>query len=349
MNIRQAVPADNAALVELTSLTSMKGEISIRIDRYPDFFLLLQERGLYTVFVAEEQGNIVGSFSAVHEEFQIDGAHERMYYIGDLKVHPARQNSRIAFLLVLAMWKHCLESGGDICFGTAAFGNSKVTPFFDGRAGFPAFTNIGTFHVHQMLPSQRLHAPSGYDIAAVNDTAGLHLEYNYYYQKYRFSPLFNERSFTDAVTFRAIAGGTVRATMSLVDVGHLKQNVLVGLPMAASLVLRSLRIINACMHSFIVPRFNSPIKILYIRAFAADDGFEDALDALIAHARKYAFDKAYSFVTIGIHERDPLMPYFKRHGKFVFKSVGYVTSLKHRTEVIRRIGAGIPFEDYSLI
>ena len=52
---------DNRQLIELTSSSGMTGEISLRIDRKPDFFGLLNMRGESKVFVAVDHETIIGS------------------------------------------------------------------------------------------------------------------------------------------------------------------------------------------------------------------------------------------------------------------------------------------------
>lgn len=46
-----ATPSDNQQLIKLTAASGMMGEISLRIDRKPDFFSLLKMRGETRVFV----------------------------------------------------------------------------------------------------------------------------------------------------------------------------------------------------------------------------------------------------------------------------------------------------------
>src|SRR3972149_6726561 len=99
IEIRECYLSDNEGLLELTSLTPMKGQISIRNDRYPDFFRILSLRSSNSllnynnseltpelstdssyfqeemngsiVIVAVDKNKIVGSFSAVEESMLI--------------------------------------------------------------------------------------------------------------------------------------------------------------------------------------------------------------------------------------------------------------------------------------
>ena len=71
MAIRIAIPGDNKKLVALSKLTPMDGNISICIQRDPDFFSLLKKKGCPQVFIAEENNEIIGCISIVQEEMVI--------------------------------------------------------------------------------------------------------------------------------------------------------------------------------------------------------------------------------------------------------------------------------------
>jgi hypothetical protein len=68
IKIREALPSDNEGLLQLTSVTPMKGQISIRIDRNPDFFRLLSMRGQSKTLIAEQSGTLAGCFSVSNIE-----------------------------------------------------------------------------------------------------------------------------------------------------------------------------------------------------------------------------------------------------------------------------------------
>ena len=113
MNIREATASDNEGLLNLTAATSMEARISIRIDRQPDFFSLIRQRGKYKVFVAEEGNRIIGSFSAVMERMIINSIPEPCCYICDLKVHPEYRGGSVALRLLKTMRDFLIDSGAD--------------------------------------------------------------------------------------------------------------------------------------------------------------------------------------------------------------------------------------------
>jgi hypothetical protein len=70
---------------------------------------------------------------------------------------------------------------------------------------------------------------------------------------------------------------------------------------------------------------------------------------LVNHARNIAYKKSYSFVSIGLHEKDPLHKSFGGLFKMSFYSVGMLVSIKNNRALIEKVINGIPFEDYSLV
>ena len=82
---RIATNDDNQQLIELTSASGMMGEISLRIDRKPDFFKLLNMRGESKVFVALEGDTIIGSICVSQQEVYVGGQITPLQYFADFK------------------------------------------------------------------------------------------------------------------------------------------------------------------------------------------------------------------------------------------------------------------------
>src|SRR5712675_1161982 len=99
MEIREASTDDNKQLLSLTSQNAMEGTISLRIDRNPDFFSLLRERGSSITYVAEHNHKIIGCFSCSESRVYINRVPTRIHYLSDLKVDGNRQGSVAAFRL----------------------------------------------------------------------------------------------------------------------------------------------------------------------------------------------------------------------------------------------------------
>jgi N-acetylglutamate synthase-like GNAT family acetyltransferase len=347
--IREALSTDNAGLLQLTSVTPMKGQISIRIDRNPDFFSLLRMRGHSKTIVAEENGTIVGCFSVSNIETLVNGTFEKVYYLADLKIHPLYAGKTLAGRLLNKMEANIRKAEADLLFCTAAFGNEKVMPLFGGRARFPKFRYTGTFRVLQIIPLARTITSDKYKIMEVVMNDDIIEFYNQFYSRYHFAPKFSESTLSGTRTIAVLYNNCIKASVSLIDVSSSKQNVLTGLPFFLNCVVSGFGLLNRIFHVINLPKIGSPVKILYIKAFAFRDGNEDALDLLIQHSRKLAFLEKYCYLTVGIHEKDPLVRFFDKYLHFTFKSMGFILSMQGNTDKVNRICNGVLFEDYSLV
>ena len=93
--VRDATAADNAGLVELARSCPMRGDITMCVERAPDFFALSRLEGhRWRVGIAEDRGTVVGCVAASERLAYVNGAATRTAYVGDLKVHPAHRNRR---------------------------------------------------------------------------------------------------------------------------------------------------------------------------------------------------------------------------------------------------------------
>jgi GNAT superfamily N-acetyltransferase len=347
--IREATRGDNEGLLSLTALTPMGGEIAIRSDRYPDFFSLLDRRGPSHVLVAEKDGAIVASLSANRVAVYVDEKPESVYYVGDLKVHPGHRKSGLATVLLKAMQRDLHAAGADLILCTAAFGNKRVLSYMEGRAGLPRTVALGVFRVYQFLPLRRPRGGGVYEVREEPEHPEMLELYDDHFRDYQFGPIVGPGTLRDARHWVARSDGKIRASLSLLDVGDSRQNVIIRLPFALRSLVPIVRALRRIVPGPELPAEGTPVRTLYIKALACHPGHERALDPLIREARVLAFKENYHFVAIGLHERDPLGARLARVPKFTFRSLGFVTGLRRGRDELDALTRRIPYEDYSLV
>ena len=354
IQIREAEPADNEALLALTRITPMAGTISIRTDRDPDFFALFRLRGTGKVFVAARGREILGCISGTMRTVYVSGEPETVAYIGDLKVHPRFSGARIGLRLVQALEAHLRSIGVDICVSVAAEGNHRVMSFFAGRLGTPQWAPLGKFLVDEMLPSPFRTNARHYRIeaAAPRDVPELAALIDRFHRTRQFAPRLSEDEiaggFSNGPVLVARTAGNIVATLSLYDPGTVKRSVLLDAPKTLRAALTLLRTATRPLGGFEVPRVGEPLRLLFIRNFACDERHSEAFEALLSAARAEAFRKRFLFVALGLHERDPLRDIVRTIPRFKFQSVGLVTSLG-RPSRLKALQSGVPFEDFALV
>lgn len=346
MLIRQAIQSDSPALIKLSALAPMKGSIGLRIDRNPDFFNLLKERGSFKVFVAEDSnGDIMGSFSAALQYFCINQHTRPVHYLCDLKIHPSQKSTTLAFRLVKEMHRYLKDTGADLLFCTAADGNHPVMNFFEGRAGIPMFKNSANFIVNQILP-RKLSEHIAFQ--EENDTGLLVDFYNRYYSSYCFRPAIDR--IIGCTNFSMRRGNELKAAVSVYDPALLKQNVLVRYPFSTSIALSLLRFAKTFFPLPPIPSKREPLRILYVKYFGFAPEEESAFLHLIQEARHFAYLNNYHFLSIGIDEKDIFLnKLIKPLSRFQFRSTGMISSLRNDTGILESIRNGLSYEDFSLV
>jgi predicted N-acetyltransferase YhbS len=358
--IRQADEADNEGLLTLTRITPMAGVISLRIDREPDFFALLRLRGRSKVFVAARGRQIIGCVSVALRTAYISEVPETIAYIGDLKVDPSFSGSLVAVRLIKALETDMRLAGIDVGFCVAADGNHRVMPFFEARLGMPRWVPLGRFLVNGLVPSPFKSYSKHYSIDAAQtaDMPAIASLLDHYHRSRHFAPQLGKDEIATALyasveapfprTFVARRGQSVVATLTLSDTGPVKRNVLLNAPPLVKGALSLLRVAAAPFPGFHVPRMGQALRLLSARYVACEDGHHAALEALLALARAEAFRYRFTFLMLGLHERDPLRSLVRGIPKFTFSSLAFATSLAD-PELLEKRVEGIPFEDYALV
>ena len=360
IEIREAVAADNDALLALTRVTPMAGNISLRIDRDPDFFALLQARGESIVFVATCEGKVIGCMSAAIHPAYVGGVAETMAHANDLKVHPLFTGRRLAVRLIAAVENYLRARRIDLSFNLVADGNQRVMALAEGRHGTPVQVMLGRFFVDQLLPSPfrrrsgryLAEEPRAEDLPEIADILDRSNRERTFAPPVVVADLVARTESTEPGLFRKTLvvrdQGRVIATLTIEDTQNLRQNVLIGLPASLRFALGMLRMLALPVPRLSIPRIGAPLATLYVRLMACAQGHEAALRPLIAEARVEAFRRRYTFLSVGLHERDPLRCVVAGIPRFTFTSHAMATSLITPNRV-KILVDQVPYEDFALV
>jgi hypothetical protein len=89
--------------------------------------------------------------------------------------------------------------------------------------------------------------------------------------------------------------------------------------------------------------------MLYIKYLAVESYNKQLVKLLVNYARNIAYEKSYSYVSIGLHEKDTFNDCLSGFAKLTFRSIGMLISIKNNRDLINKVKKGIPYEDYSLV
>jgi predicted N-acetyltransferase YhbS len=346
---RSATPSDNQQLLELTSGAGMDGEIALRIDRHPDFFRLLKLRGESKAFVAVDNGTIIGSVCVSLQQKFVGGEIFPVQYIGDLKVATSYRNNGIGLQLCNEAANYVLTKGTDLVFLTVSKGNTKPFAFFKNRPHIPDFESVGSFNIHQFVGKKRKAFHPAYTLEATSSTEELIQFLNSNSSKYQLGSVITAEKLEDIGSFVVRQNKKIIAAICLIDTMQFKQNVVTRLSPKLKYLLSGINSIYKISGISRMPLVNQPVRMIYIKYLAANSGEKELVRLMINHARNIAYDKSYSFVSFGLHEKDPMNKYFSGMLKLTFNSVGMLLSVKNNKQLVEAVKTGIPFEDYSLV
>ena len=346
---RLATISDNHQLIDLTAVTGMKGDIALRIDRNPDFFQLLNLRGESKVFVALDGDTIIGSICISFQQVYVGGQIFPLLYIGDFKVAASHRNRGIGLELCNQMANYVVPADCDLSFLNVAKGNDKPFSFFTNRPHIPDFETIGLFVIHQFLGKKKLARHPQHKIEESPVTEELIRYLNARYSQYELGPVITKDKLEGTHLLVIREDKEIIAAICLADTMAVKQNVVMRLSVKLKILIKILNAFSWLTGFSKMPQLNEPVRMIYIKYMAVKDNRQDLVKFIAHYARNRVYEKGYSFVSIGLHERDPLNQCFSGLFKLTFKSVGMLLSIKNNKNLIEKVKQGIPFEDYSLV
>ena len=149
--IRSAQPPDNKPLIALAAACPMVGDITMCVERSPDFFALPRLEGdECRVGVADIDGEVAGCIMAATRHSYLNGIPVRTGYGGDLKVHPPFRGGPSADALIEFVRETLRNLGGDTLplLSTALAGNRPMERRASGPRGLPVSQRFATIDVH---------------------------------------------------------------------------------------------------------------------------------------------------------------------------------------------------------
>jgi ribosomal protein S18 acetylase RimI-like enzyme len=349
ISYRLACKADNEQLLGLSSGAEMAGETGLRIDRFPDFFGLLQMRGDTKVFIALDDQKIIGSLCATLQYVYVGGKVYPLQYVGDFKIHKSYRNQGIGLRLCDEMASYVISVGSDLAFLNVSMGNTNPLSFFRNRPNVPDFDNIGVFHSYQFIGRKNRSSQTNNIVESAKVTTELINFWNDHHRNYELGPVVTEKKLEETESYVIRREGKIVAAMCLVDTMNVKQNVVTKISWKMKNLLRLINALRSLTGLAKMPGINSPVQMIYIKYLSIKNNDKRLARMLLDHARNLVYEKSYSFVSIGLHEKDPVKACFSGIFKLTFKSVGMLLSIKNNRDLVGTVKQGVPFEDFSLV
>jgi ribosomal protein S18 acetylase RimI-like enzyme len=345
---REAVPKDDSSLLKLMNSTGMPGIIQLMTTRAPSFFDLISKRGLSKVIVAEKKDQIVGAICATHETAYINKIPTKLFYISDFRVDYTHRNQGIGLQLTNKAVDYMEEQDADFVFLNVSKGNKRPFVFFGNRKHYPDFQNIGIFNIYQFLGSKK-KTNNEFRVEKIILNKEIIDFLNDFYKSNELAPVIKANQFQDTTIFKVEEKGKLIGVMCIADYNNCKQHIVIKLPWYLRLFISIMNLIRTIAGNNLLPSTNQPIKMLYIKYLAVKRKDRNLIKSLIRTAQNEVYSKSYSFVSLGLHEKDPLIQRLPGFFRITFNSVGMLVTMKNNQKGMDLVKKGIPYKDFSTV
>ena len=321
--IRDATPADNEQLIALAAACSMTGDISLRIDRSPDFFALNRLEGqVWRVGVAERAGMIVGCVAISERLAYVNARERRTGYVGDLKVHPAHRNTRIADELSLYAERACgqLPPAAPVMI-TVLAGNRAMERRLPGPRGVPVLRRIGTIRTHSIpiLWRRRVNDPGSIQVASAGwtDIDEMIALWSSVAPLRQLAPVLSARAMADWIlaapgldisSYRLArsSNGELLGFLAMWDQRVFKQLTVVAYSARMKAARSAFNLLVPIVGGERMPPVGSALNCVSIAHICVPAGQPRVLRALIISGYNELRGSGCSFMNVGLDRRDPL-------------------------------------------
>jgi hypothetical protein len=323
IRVRDADASDNAALIALAAACPMRGDLTMCMDRAPDFFALARLEGeRWRVGAAERDGEIAGCVAASMRSAYVDGYVTPTGYAGDLKVHPAHRNGDAADALTRFASSTLRGFGGNalLTLVTVLEGNRAMERRAVGPRGLPRLTRFATLDVHAVpFLWARAESIRGLSVRAARreDLDEMGALWRAVAPARQLAPALDaERlaAFIEAAPGLTIedylvarrGDGRIAGFLALWDQRRLKQLRVLGYSRRLSLARTALDAIALVSGTPRLPAVGSALPSLAALHLCVPDTAPEVLRALLLHAHAVHRRTDQLFLTLALDQRDPL-------------------------------------------
>ena len=296
----------------------MEADISLCMERDPDFFALARARGHGRTLVAELEDRIVACGSVCRRTAYLMGEPSEMGHVADVKVDSQFRRVGLARRIMDEIALGESEGTPAPYVGTAAAGNTAtdamVKRFGEGRTLF----RLGEFTSYQLLPLLRYRVASGLEIgrAEPRDECELVEFLDAYHRRYSFAPVFRDGGFTKLLdrspgmelgSYRiARRRGRILASVAVWDESAVKQSRLCRMNARLRWMSRLMRTVGKVLPLPPFPAEGELLRFVYLRHPAFADRAIDALAGLVRSTVNELLSQRLHFALFTCADGDPI-------------------------------------------
>lgn len=330
----RAGPELDARLLEFTASIGTGTNLRIALDRSPSFFGALDVEGEDPDVVAFVQGDrVVGCGAMTQRPVYLNGSRQAgcVGQLGSARVDPEFRGGTVVARCFRLLHEWHLERPARVFLTTILEDNLQAREIFEsGRAGLPRYLDRGRLVTLScpVGPRHRGAAPKSRGIDVVAGQSGDEEEVVEFWREHgprrQFYPAYGVDHLRAAggllrglgignlVLARAGDGGELLATLGLWDQSAFRRWVVHGLPRGLHLCAPVLGALARIAGGLPLPRPGEALRQCFAATTCVADDDAVVFAALLDGARRQLALAGGGWLTLGLHERDPLLASARR-------------------------------------
>ncbi|MEJ2585089.1 MAG: hypothetical protein P8Z38_08595, partial [Robiginitalea sp.] len=217
------------------------------------------------------------------------------------------------------------------------------------RENYPDFDNIGTFTIYQYFGRYAKRSFPGISFEILKPSDEVLGFINSYYINYELGPCITLKSLEGAHLTGVYQDGKLKAIFGIDNLDEVKQNVVLKIPLFLRLFKGFMNLIRPLTGTVALPGIQQPIRMLYFKFLFLCEPEKNLIQAIFRKVQHEAYQLNYPFISISLHERDPLQKLVPKRWRIPFHSVGMLVSMKNNRDLIAKIQSGVPYKDFSTV
>jgi ribosomal protein S18 acetylase RimI-like enzyme len=334
VSIRVADDADNAELLDLEKMCPQGTSLVLQFDRSPDFFLRSRVYDNYKIYVAEEEGKIVGTVGATLKEFNMGEEVVKGFYIYDLRVHPTFRGRGIGSKLVQQAVAEGNEA--DLAYGHIMEGNHPSIALFK-RLGFQNIHDHMLLNVplykRQEQTANKVRKMTRDDVPSVVDLINEHYRNHDFFAPLNIDNFLKRtRQLTDhglQSTQIVEAENRIVACAGLWDYSRILRPSILRVTARLKMLTYILKFANLFTNTMKLPSVGEFFRLMYVTDLAFTEE-TDSVKELIKNCFSLSYCCGCNFLVFPLDPLDPAIPLIAKYRPTRILYHIYAKSLKEK-------------------
>ena len=367
IDLRLADRSDDADLRVFVRHADMEGRIGMSFPREPSYFDALEVEGQYSEVVLgrdAKSGAVAGLGTGSAKRAYLNGEPHTIGYLSGLRVAPAYRNG-LLLVRIYRMAKERHDAHDVVMSLTTILEDNAVAIklLTSAKCGLPVYEDLGRFLTLAVSLRQRnpFEAGGGVSVcrAKAEDAGELASFLSSEGRRRQFFPVYEEKDLLSSTgllrglgiedVFVATADGEIVGTLALWDQRAFRQSMVTGYNGALRWSRWLYNAYALAARRPVLPAAGSRLNHAFMSLVCVKADDPVVLSSLARAAFEAARPAGLSFLTLGFHERDPLLSVMQGVRYFEFRSRLYAAHWEKGRELFGQLDSRVPYLEVAAL